>query len=269
MMKEMIKKSLGFWNNYWGDSVFPYLLAIALLYLLIFKRKKKTTRYVLGYVFLALFLFFFPYTAKIIQKCIGENVYWRILWLVPSTSVIALAMTEFIRGRKAVLQPVLLVLCTAVIALGGKEFYTEGYYHKVNNYQQVPDVVAGICELAKQDAGGEKFLLVADEYVSSYIRVYDPSIYLPFGRRGSGGAIGTRRQLYFEINAPSFNYTSIAKYAKRNRCNYLVVKIPNEQQKKELEACRYQELGVIGEYSVYRLGDSVQEYRSPLLDVES
>ena len=42
MMKEMIKKSLGFWNNYWGDSVFPYLLAIALLYLLIFKRKKKT-----------------------------------------------------------------------------------------------------------------------------------------------------------------------------------------------------------------------------------
>lgn len=197
-MKEMIKKSLGFWNNYWGDSVFPYLLAIALLYLLIFKRKKKTTRYVLGYVFLALFLFFFPYTAKIIQKCIGENVYWRVLWLVPSTPVIALAMTEFIRGRKAVLQPVLLVLCTAVIVLGGKEFYTEGYYHKVNNYQQVPDVVAGICELAKQDAGGEKFLLVADEYVSSYIRVYDPSIYLPFGRRGSGGAIGTRRQLYFE-----------------------------------------------------------------------
>ena len=122
MMKEMIKKSLGFWNNYWGDSVFPYLLAIALLYLLIFKRKKKTTRYVLGYVFLALFLFFFPYTAKIIQKCIGENVYWRVLWLVPSTPVIALAMTEFIRGRKAVLQPVLLVLCTAVIVLGGKEF---------------------------------------------------------------------------------------------------------------------------------------------------
>ena len=25
MMKEMIKKSLGFWNNYWGSSIFPYL----------------------------------------------------------------------------------------------------------------------------------------------------------------------------------------------------------------------------------------------------
>lgn len=265
-MKEMIKKSLGFWNNYWGDSIFPYLLVIALLYLLIFKRKKKTTWYVLGYVFLALFLFFCPYTAKVIQRCIGENVYWRVLWLVPSAPVIALSMTEFIRGRKEILQPVLLVLCAAVIALGGKEFYTEGYYHKVNNYQQVPDAVAGICELVNQDAGGEKFLLTADEYVSSYVRVYDPSIYLPFGRRGSGGAVGSRRQLYFEINAPALNYTNIAKYAEWVKCNYLVVKIPNEQQKTELESYHYQELGVIGEYSVYRLGNSVNEYRSPLLE---
>ena len=265
MMKEMIKKSLGFWNNYWGSSIFPYLLVIALLYLLIFKHKKKTTRYVLAYVFLMLFLFFFPYTAKIIQKCIGENVYWRVLWLVPSTSVIALALTEFIRGRKSFLQPVLLVLFAGMLAWGGKEFYTEGYYHKVNNYQQVPDVVAGICELAKQDADGKKFLLVADEYVSSYIRVYDPSVYLPFGRRGSGGAVGARRQLYFEINEPAFNYANIAKYAEWVKCNYLVVKIPNEQQKEELEACHYQELGVVGEYSVYRLGNSVEEYRSPLL----
>ena len=38
-----------------------------------------------------------------------------------------------------------------------------------------------------------------------------------------------------------------------------------KQQKEELEACRYQELGVVGEYSVYRLGNSVEEYRSPLL----
>ena len=26
-MKEMINKSLEFWNNYWGGSLFPWLLA--------------------------------------------------------------------------------------------------------------------------------------------------------------------------------------------------------------------------------------------------
>lgn len=268
MMKEMIKRSLGFWNSYWGSSIFPWLLVIAFLYLLIFKRKKKTTRYTLAYVFLTLFLFFCPFTARIIQKCIGESVYWRVLWLVPSAPLIALAMTEFIRGRKAFLQPVLLIVCAAVIAFGGKEFYTEGYFHKVNNYQQVPDVVAGICELARADAGGQEFLLVADDYISSYVRVYDPSIYMPFGRRGSGGAVGARRQLYLEINAPVFNYTNIARYARWIRCNYLVVKIPNEQQKKELERYEYHELGVVGEYSLYRLGNSAEEYRSPLLTGE-
>ena len=258
-MTEMIKKSLEFWNNYWGDSFFPYLLAIAFFYLLIFKHRKKMTRYILGYMLLTLFLFFFPYTAKIIQKCIGENVYWRVLWLVPSSPVIALAMTEFIRGRKTFLQPVLIVICAGVIAFSGKEFFTEGYFHRVNNYQQVPDEVAGICELVRQDAGGEKFFLVADNYISAYIRVYDPSIYMPFGRRGSGGAVGKRKQLYLEINAPSFNYSSIGECAKRVKCNYLVVKIPNEQQKGELETYDYHEIGVIGSYSVYRLGNSVEE----------
>ena len=36
-MKEMINKSLEFWNNYWGGSLFPWLLAASVLYLLIFK----------------------------------------------------------------------------------------------------------------------------------------------------------------------------------------------------------------------------------------
>ena len=267
-MKEMINKSLEFWNNYWGGSLFPWLLAASVLYLLIFKHRKKTVRYVLAYVCVTLFLFFFPYTAKIIQKCVGESVYWRVLWIVLSAPVTALAMVEFIRGRKGFLQQILLVLFAGVIVWSGKEFYTEGYYHKVNNYQQVPDSVAGICELVRQDAGDQDFVLVADDYISSYVRVYDPSIYLPFGRRGSGGAVGARRQLYLEINAPVFNYTNIARYARWVKCNYLVVKIPNEQQKAELERYGYHELGVVGEYSVCRLGDSVQDYRSQLLPEE-
>ena len=47
------------------------------------------------------------------------------------------------------------------------------------------------------------------------------------------------RQLYLEINAPVFNYTNIARYARWVKCNYLVVKIPNEQQKAELERYGY------------------------------
>ena len=51
------------------------------------------------------------------------------------------------------------------------------------------------------------------------------------------------RQLYLEINAPVFNYRNIASSGKRLSCNYLVVKIPNEQQKSELELYGYREVG--------------------------
>ncbi len=72
--------------------------------------------------------------------------------------------------------------------------------------------------------------------------------------------------MYLEINAPVFNYTNIGAVGKRIMCNYLVVKIPNEQQKKEIEAQGYQEVGTAGNYSLYRLGASADAVRSPLLD---
>ena len=96
-MKELINQILNFWSNYWGDSLFLYLLILAAAYLLIFKRKEENVKYVLTYLLIMLFLFFCPLTAAVIQKCIGESVYWRVLWLIPSSPVIALAMTELIR----------------------------------------------------------------------------------------------------------------------------------------------------------------------------
>ena len=99
-MKEIIKQTVVFWENYWGDSLMMWLLLAAALFLLIFRRKKKSTRYLLLYLAAVLIVFFCPVTAKIIQKCIGELVYWRVLWLLPTIPVIAVALTEFLKERK-------------------------------------------------------------------------------------------------------------------------------------------------------------------------
>ena len=267
-MKEMITQIVTFWNNYWGGSLFPYLLLLSVIYLLIFKRKNAKTRYILAYLFITLFLFFCPFTAKIIQKCIGDSVYWRVLWLVPSTPVIAYGMTELLRSARGILKPVLVVLCIGLVAVSGQEFYQAGYYGVVHNYQQVPDEVAGICELIRQDAGDSKYFLAADENICPYVRVYDPSVYLMVSharRYTRGGA----KKLYAQLNAPGeLNYKEIARMGQRFWCNYLAVKIPNEEQKAIIEQYDYHEIGVIGRYSVFRLGETVDSYRSPLLDEE-
>lgn len=266
-MKEIFQQTKIFWDNYWGKSLVMWLLVFSILYLLIFRRHKKSTKYLIPYTAVVLILFFCPISAKFIQKCIGKTVYWRVLWLLPAIPAIAAAMTEFLKERKNKgIQFGLVLLAIAAIAYSGKGIYAAGNYKLVNNYQQVPDEVAAICEMVKKDAGDSEFLLAADNYIGPYVRVYDPSICMMFNREGRGNAGAGARRLYLEINAPVFNYTNIGAVGKRILCNYLVVKIPNEQQKKELENQGYQEVGTAGNYSLYRLGVSADAVRSPLLD---
>lgn len=264
-MKEFMEQIVAFWNNYWGEGLVAWLLLAAVIWLLLFRRKKETVKYLLFYLAVSLFIFFCPFTAGIIQACIGENVYWRVLWLAPSTPVIAYAMTEFLRERKKLWKPLSLAGCIALIVLCGKGIYQAGNYHPVHNYQKVPDEVAGICNLIKQDAGDTPFMLAADNYIGPYVRVYDPSISMMFNREWRGGYGAGSNRLYLEINAPVFNYRNIAAVGRGTFCNYLVVKIPNEEQKKEMEMYGYQELGTVGRYSVYRLGDSADAVKNPLL----
>lgn len=264
-MKEMMAQLLLVWNNYWSNSFFPYLLFLSVAYLLVFKRNNKKTRYILVYLFITLFLFFCPVTAGIIQKCIGELVYWRVLWIVPSMPVIAIAMTELLKSRRKFMRAVLTTFCIGVIIVSGKEFYLTGYYHFVHNFQQVPDEVAGICELIKQDAGDSVYFLGTDENICPYVRVYDPSIYLmtSHARRFTWGGA---KKLYAQLNAPELDYEKIANMGRRLRCNYFAVKIPNEEQKDMMEAYEYHEIGVVGRYCVFRLGDSAEAYKSSLLE---
>ena len=256
-MKEIVKQTLVFWQNYWGEGYFQYLLLAAVLYLLIFRRKNKKTGYILLYLVISLAVFFCPITAKIIQKFIGELVYWRVLWIVPSVPVIAFAMTEFLKERKGIVRFISVIICAVVIMFSGQEFCHEGYFHMVNNYQQVPDEIPGICEIIKADAvGEERYFVAGNNYISSYLRVYDSSILQMWGREGRGMRKKERnitRRLYWEMESPAPDYNKIGKYASHKECDYLVLAVLNEDQKNEVGKYGYSELGTVGNYSVYRL----------------
>lgn len=65
-MKELMEQMIAFWNNYWGESLIAWFLLAAVIWLLLFRRKKETTKYMLLYLAVSLFIFFCPFTAKII-----------------------------------------------------------------------------------------------------------------------------------------------------------------------------------------------------------
>lgn len=93
------------------------------------------------------------------------------------------------------------------------------------------------------------------------MRVYDPSIYNLLGRNARSTQ-GRARKLYYEINSPEPDYRIIARGGKKLKCNYLALKITADEQKEVLAEAGYQEIGSIGRYTIFRLGNHVTDYRN-------
>lgn len=257
-MINMIQNSLANWNQYWNGSWYPYLLLGAVVYLLIFERRKKKAVYLVAYLILVSFLFFCPLTAKVIQKCIGELVYWRVLWIFPVFAVIASAFTslvEKIRNNGARILAVF--VCLILIAAGGTSVWQAGNYEKVANNQKVPQEAAEAAEAIQTLRSSEDAIVAADNMIAPYLRVYDPSIQLAFGRDGRGRRSSRNGKLLYEhLNAPSPNYKIVAKRAIIEKCELLVFAPPQEQR----EECRqimaeygYQKVAEINNYDIFQI----------------
>lgn len=259
-MKAIIEWIISTWQNYWGDGFYQYLILVSAIYLMIFHRKKHSTRQVLAFSFTVLFVFLFPFTAVIIRRCIGASVYWRTLWLLPTIPIIALAATEFLRSKHSKLvQAVLLLVCCGVIALSGKDMISAEYYVKTSNRQKVPDEIARACTLVLEEAvkdGIDEIYMAADDHVASYARVFDASIHQPYGRRRMGALTKKSRRIYTLMHQPEpRKYRRIAWLCKRNKCNFLVISVP-ENKKSKIERYGYTEIGTAGAYVVFQLEES-------------
>lgn len=259
-MKAVMEWIFSMWQMYWSGGFYQYLLLASAVYLLIFRRKKQSTRQVLAFSFVLLLIFVCPFTAKIIRACIGQSVYWRVLWLLPAIPVIALAAAEFLSGRKSkLLQAALLLLCCIVIALSGKDMFSDGNYTLTVNRQKVPDDVAHVCNMVLEEAekdGLSDVCLVSDEYLCSYVRVYEPSIRQPYGRRGMGSLVISNERLYRLMHQEEpRDYGRIARICKKKGYQFLAVSVPEE---KEPEITRYGfvRIGDVGSYSIYQLEEA-------------
>lgn len=136
------------------------------------------------------------------MKCIGKIVYWRVLWLLPTVPLIAGGFTELVRrSRNRIVQVILVLVLTGVIAASGTGMIKAGNFERVFNRQQVPDQIAMICNRINEDREGKEVRIAADEYTASYIRVYDPSLKMAYGRRGDGAVGKKARVLYKQITS--------------------------------------------------------------------
>lgn len=259
-MKEMIEWILWIWSLYWNEGFYQYLLLVSAVYLLIFHRKKSGAKQILVSLAVILFVFFCPFTAAAIRACIGSDVYWRVLWLLPLIPAVAAAAAWFVTSKKSnLLQIFLLLLVTAAIAISGQQMLKDGNFVRTANRQKIPDTAARICNIIQEAAAADgisEIRIASDDDANSYIRVYDASIQMPFGRWGKGALTKASQKLYEEIISETPHYKKLARLALRAECNFLALPQREKDPHAALAKYGYVEIGTSGSYTVYQLKES-------------
>jgi hypothetical protein len=170
----------------YGSSFYLPLMLAAVFYLII--RRQSAGRVVLvSYSLLMLAAFLLPIVYLILKPFFRDGqVYWRFLWLIPYTVLIALAATDLVSslpGKAARIAG--FVVLTAVLIFGGKTVYTSENWRRSPSFEKVtlPTLqVLNAINRNRQESGNDQAVFAGPIGVMSRIRQVDPSIRLYVGR---------------------------------------------------------------------------------------
>lgn len=156
--------------------IFPLLL-ISIVWIL-WQEKDWTKKILLGILpLVCLGLYWCPITGILFMKLLGENVYWRILWLILLAVTIPYGFCLLLKKLHGVLRQAVFLLCMAVIVLGGKSVLSEEWFLPSTNVYKIPQNVIEVCELLPENVHA-----MVSNRLMPYIRMYDPTITLEYGR---------------------------------------------------------------------------------------
>lgn len=244
----MLQKVFALYEGYVGTGMMAGLFLVALLYLFL-KEKNKTARIMFIYMPLAvLVLYFCPLFAKIVYTFVGEEIYYRTLWLVPMVPVLAYgAVSVVINCEEKKRVAVCAALCGIVI-LSGSMVYKSPYFSRAENSYHVPETVVEICEAIEIE--GREVKAVFPKELLQYVRQYTPYVYMPYGREVLVDRWGwwSRPELYLLMEEEVLSADKIAEEARKNGCHYLIF-----SEEKEVEGS-FEKQG-------YRLFDTIDNYR--------
>lgn len=251
-IKQAIPNAKFSFNQYEGSGAYFTLFFISVCVLLFFYRdqgnKQLHKPYTIYYPLLAFVMIFVPFVAGPIIYVIEDVVYWRVFWIIPMTLIIALAMAVFVmrmaRGRDRLLA---VISCCVVIWVSGSLIVNSDNYQKPANWYKIPEDTVQICEMIREDTDGYAKVAFPAKLVS-YVRQYDASILMPYGRnatRGSGNSIVHR------LNSGSANVEYMKAYSAKHNINYFVARIDIPEN--IIDSEWYDNIGFFNDHYLFRV----------------
>lgn len=236
-------------KDYGGTGYYTILFVLSLIYLG-FTEEDKRVRTILVYIPAIMMMLFFLPMFYMLYNQLDEGTYYRVLWLMPMTVVIAYAGCRLISHH---LKLGVLIACI-VLVLGGTCVYKSQYITKAQNAYHLPQETIDICEMIRPAEGEERVWALFPVEQVHYVRQYTTTIQLPFGRESiedSWGFINIKHPLYEllqmeEIPAKDLSEMSIEYY-----CNYIIL-LKSMKVDGDLAEYGIELIGETENYLVYR-----------------
>ncbi len=181
-------------REYMGTGMLVIWFLVAVIYLWM-KEEKRYLRISFLYMPLCfLFLYFNPLFARLVYEKAGDEIYYRILWLLPVSVVIAYACVciygrlvrakpvqgSFFHGKTQLLGELFALCAAGILAVSGSLIYSSPLFSEAENLYHVPDSVVHICD--RINVPGREVMAVFPLELVPYVRQYSPVTCMPYGR---------------------------------------------------------------------------------------
>lgn len=232
---------------YYADGTFLLLAIMAFIYLYV---SCKELRYKF---LLPLFVMLFITVNPILHMYIFRRiVYWRMLWMLPTTVLIGTAVVVLLKLiNKICLKWALLLIFVAFVVSQGKYMFANGVFSPRNNWEKVSQETIDVCDIML-NLDDEIKAVVPTEELLSEMRQYAPDISLIYGRNAVGFIRYMEwyyKDLYTSINNAEYEYVLLT--AINNEVNVVVVPSDKEIEIGFLNKYKYEEVGRTARYIVY------------------
>lgn len=181
-----------------GTGFLLFLYIAALIYLIV-TEKNRRNRYLLVYVPLALLLIYISpvYYRIYVLGIDAVGTYYRNLWMIPVAVTCAYAGCKAISAHRYAGA----VIVSAAIILCGGFSYKSGLSVRAENAYHIPGYVCELADEMTQDIEGVEVYACVPLEMLFYIRQYDSSICLLYGREAVEPVWGYYDQYYeaFEL----------------------------------------------------------------------
>lgn len=226
---------LALFRDYMGTGMIVIWYLIALLYLWM-KEKRRYMRILFIYMpVVLLVLYFNPLFAQLVYKVTGDEVYYRILWLLPITVVIAYTCV-CITGCIAQVKPPqgslfhawrglpadLAALCMAgALAVSGSLIYSSPLFSKAENLYHVPDSVVHICDAI--NVPGREVMAAFPLDLVPYVRQYSAFVCMPYGREMTVDRWNYHDPLCDALEQDPVDLEVLVPLAREEACHYCIL----------------------------------------------